>query len=158
MPASATLFLMVGLPGSGKTTLARRLEVERSALRFTPDEWMKPLYGDDIDQAELDHRRTPVESMQWAVAERALALGVNVILDWGFWSRREREDFRDRAAAIGARSEIRLLDIPRDVLWSRLAARNANLPPGMFHISEQQLDLWGGWFERPGPDELEPRR
>jgi predicted kinase len=39
----ATLVLIVGLPGAGKTTLARRLEVERAALRFTPDEWMKAM-------------------------------------------------------------------------------------------------------------------
>ena len=34
----ATLHLMVGLPCSGKTTLAKKLEVERAALRLTPDE------------------------------------------------------------------------------------------------------------------------
>jgi predicted kinase len=33
-----TLHLTRGLPGSGKTTLARRLTVERDALRFTKDE------------------------------------------------------------------------------------------------------------------------
>ncbi|UIJ34054.1 AAA family ATPase [Allobranchiibius sp. GilTou73] len=37
-----TLFLTVGLPGTGKTTAARRIEVERGALRLTKDEWVKP--------------------------------------------------------------------------------------------------------------------
>jgi len=31
----ATLFLMCGLPGSGKTPLARRIERERDALRLS---------------------------------------------------------------------------------------------------------------------------
>lgn len=39
------LHLLCGLPGSGKTTLARLLEQELPALRLTPDEWMKPLFG-----------------------------------------------------------------------------------------------------------------
>jgi len=45
MKEPATLYLLVGLPGAGKTTKARRLEVEVPALRFTPDEWLKILFG-----------------------------------------------------------------------------------------------------------------
>ena len=41
-----TLFLMVGLPATGKTTAARRLEADHRALRLTKDEWMKALYGE----------------------------------------------------------------------------------------------------------------
>ena len=40
-----TLHLTVGLPGVGKTTLARELERAGGALRLTPDEWMVPLFG-----------------------------------------------------------------------------------------------------------------
>ena len=39
------LFLTVGLPSTGKTTAARRMEVERNAPRLTKDEWVKALYG-----------------------------------------------------------------------------------------------------------------
>ena len=42
----ATLFLICGLPGAGKTTLAKQLERERPALRLTPDEWIAPLLAD----------------------------------------------------------------------------------------------------------------
>jgi predicted kinase len=41
----ATLHLVVGLPCSGKTKLARHLEQEVSALRLTPDEWHMRLFG-----------------------------------------------------------------------------------------------------------------
>jgi len=40
-----TLYVMVGLPGSGKTTLAKQLERRHDDLRLTPDEWMMPLFG-----------------------------------------------------------------------------------------------------------------
>ena len=149
-----TLFLMVGLPGSGKTTLARQLEVEHKALRLTPDEWIPILYGDDLDQEMLDGVRDPVENMQWQVAARALQLGVNVILDFGFWGRGERDDYRTRAAALGAQCKICFLDVSHEELSARLAARNANLPPGTFHVTQAQLDLWSEWFERPSADEM----
>ena len=45
-----TLHLTCGLPGSGKTTLARRLAVERDAQRFTKDEWVLALGGDLFDE------------------------------------------------------------------------------------------------------------
>jgi predicted kinase len=42
----ATLFLIVGLPGAGKTMRAMDLAEEHAALRLTPDAWMIPLFGD----------------------------------------------------------------------------------------------------------------
>jgi len=55
----ATLFLICGLPGSGKTTLAKQLELAHSALRLCPDEWIATLMGDVTDTAELDRHCTP---------------------------------------------------------------------------------------------------
>src|SRR5512142_1337445 len=101
----ATLHLMVGLPCSGKTTLARQLEVERRALRLTPDEWHLRLFGQDVGHREHDARHNLIETIMWDVAARALALGTSVILDFGFWARVEREDFRSRAKRLGAASE-----------------------------------------------------
>ncbi len=39
-----TLYLTCGLPGSGKTSLAKIIEHEASALRLTGDDWMHKLY------------------------------------------------------------------------------------------------------------------
>jgi len=153
----ATLHLMCGLPGSGKTTLAGRIERESDALRLSPDEWIVRLFGSQLTPPTLDWCRDPVEALQWSVAERALTLGTNVVLDFGFWTRAERDDFRARAAALGARSELHFLDVPRRVLSKRLAARNAQLPPYAFPVTEAQLDSWWSVFEPPTPDELLPR-
>jgi predicted kinase len=102
----------------------------------------------------LDRLRDPVESVQWTVAARALALGVDEVLDWGFWSRAERDDYRTRAAALGARAEVLYLAGERDALWARLSARNAERPPGTFVVTRDQLDQWADAFEPPTPDEI----
>ena len=83
------LFLTCGLQAAGKTTLARRLEAQCPALRLTCDEWLHQLYP-QLSQTELEPFRGTVEAVQWAVAERALILGCDVVLDWGFWSREGR--------------------------------------------------------------------
>ena len=70
-----TLYLMVGLPGSGKTTYAKQLEEEVQAVRFTPDEWHIFLYGDDFHQVEKevhDARHDRVEELMWKVGQGLL--------------------------------------------------------------------------------------
>ncbi len=150
----ATLFLICGLPGAGKTTLAKQIEQTQPALRLCPDEWIATILADATDLAELDRLRTPVESVQWEVAKRVLTLGVDVILEWGFWSHAERASYRAQAEALGAQVELHYLAVDRDELWARLARRNANLPPGTFVVTQAQLDLWSSWFEVPTAAEL----
>ncbi len=148
---------MVGLPCSGKTTLARRLEVERSALRLTPDEWHLRLFGQDVADPAHNTRHDLIETLLWDIAARALALGTNVILDFGFWSRVERDDFRGRAKILGASSEVHFLDVSEAELLQRLAARNTQTADDVFHISEDLLRSWLALFQAPTPDELERR-
>ena len=92
--------------------------------------------------------------MQWEIAEKVLSLGVDVILENGFWAREERDDLRERAAALGADSKLHFLDVSKDELLKRLRSRNAALPPDTFSVTEAQLELWWGWFEPPTQDEL----
>ena len=153
----ATVHLMVGLPCSGKTTLARKLEHERSALRLTPDEWQLRLFGQDAHSPEHDARHGAIESLLWDLAGRALLLGTNVILDFGFWAREEREDYRSRAKLLGARSEVHFLDVPAAELLRRLARRNTQLSSTDFYISEEMMKPWIAFFQAPTSDELERR-
>lgn len=155
MKKMATLFLICGLPGSGKTTLAKQIELSHRAIRFCPDEWIASILADVTDTVELDRLRTPVESIQWGLAKQVLTLGVNVILENGFWSREERASYRSQAEALGAYVKLIYLDVSRDELWARLSKRNANLPPETFAVREEQLDLWLSWFQPPTADELE---
>ena len=72
------LIVVCGLPGSGKTTHAKRLEEELGAVRFNPDEWMQALSLSLHDE----DKRAQIEALQWAQAQRLLALGQTVIIEW----------------------------------------------------------------------------
>jgi predicted kinase len=149
-----TLHLMVGLPCSGKTTLARQLEAQHSALRLTTDEWHTRLFGQDAGEQDHDARHEVLEALLWEVASRALVIGVDVILDFGCWARSERDDFRARTASLGAEFKIHYTHAPEDVLLERLAERNACLPEGVFWIPEASLKRWFRVFEPPSKEEL----
>src|SRR5690242_20274181 len=121
-----TLFITCGVPGSGKTTVACRLEAEERAVRLTADAWLHELYPNESDAALdtdrpvverlrwVNAHRPPVERLQWALALRMLALGVNVVLDWGLWTRAERDRYRTEAQRRGARVVLCVVDASRD--------------------------------------------
>jgi predicted kinase len=153
----ATLYLMVGLPCSGKTTRAKELENELFALRLTPDEWHVNLFGHDVHDPEHDKRHGLIEDMLWQTAARALSLGTNIILDFGFWARGEREDYRSRAKKIGARSEIVFMDIDEEELMKRVRIRNKNLTNTIHYIPEEMMRSWMRFFQKPDGHELLPR-
>ena len=158
----ATLHLIVGLPCSGKTTLARQLETKYSALRLTTDEWHIRLFGDDFredmtesDEAKHDSRHDSVESIMWDVAARVLVLGIDVILDFGCWVRSQRDEFRSRAKNLGADFEIHFVDVPEEVLFERLKAKNDMGTEGCFFIPKAKLKEWIQIFEPPSSEELD---
>jgi hypothetical protein len=74
---------------------------------------MHKLYpGISTPEAETGPCRGRVESLQWQIALRALRLQCNVVVDWGVWSRAERDNCRDEARAAGARVVLCFLDVP----------------------------------------------
>ena len=148
---------MVGLPCSGKTTKAKELEKEYFALRLTPDEWHVNLFGHDTSDPDHDKRHFLIEDMLWQIAARALSLGTNIILDFGFWAKEEREDYRSRAKNLGVRSEIVFMNVDEEELIKRVRTRNKNLTNTIAYIPEELMMDWIQFFQRPDADELVPR-
>jgi predicted kinase len=84
-----------------------------------------------------------------------LVLGVDVILDFGCWVRAQRDEFRSRSRALGADFKIHFMDVPEEVLFERLKARNHMERAETLFISEAKLREWIQIFEPPCSDELD---
>lgn len=149
MPVSepGCLIVVSGLPGSGKTTQAKRLQAERLGVRFCPDEWMTAL-GANLWDGEL---RARVEGLQWDLALDLIRAGGTAIIEWGTWGRDERERLRAEAAALGARTELLFLDPPADVLWQRIDERGMEDPP----MKHADVVAMHEFMQTQRPDEAE---
>jgi predicted kinase len=146
-----TLFLTVGLPCTGKTTAATRIEVEQQALRLTKDEWVKALYGDENPASATD----VIEGRLLELGLRALELGVDVVVDFGLWSRDERSALRRAAADRGAVVDMRYFVADPGEQRERLDRRQAEAPHTTWPMSDEELADWAAVFEVPSPGELD---
>jgi predicted kinase len=147
---SPTLFVLVGLPGSGKTSRARELEAEQHALRLTPDEWMIPLFG----EPEAGGKRYILEGRFIALGRAALQMGISVVLDFGVWSRNERSALRSLAADAGAECEVVYLPIDPIEQRRRVHGRVESHPESTYSMRFFDLDEFARQFEPPDQGEL----
>jgi predicted kinase len=144
MPQNAEgpiLHLICGLPGSGKTTLAKSIAASTGAIRFSPDEWIKGIWNEKAE-AEGNQYRDQIEQLQWKMAKQVLQNSKGVIIEWGTWGRSEREKLRDEAKAVGARVKFYYLDISREMLKERVLKRNQNIDQHEFYIPEKDIEAF----------------
>jgi predicted kinase len=146
-----TLFLTVGLPATGKTTMARQIEAERNALRLTKDEWIKALYGQDNPAAATD----VVEGRLIRIGLRGLELGINVVIDFGLWSRNERSALRHAAVDVGAAVVMLSCEATPAEQRDRLAKRLEQDPRSTWPISDEELATYAARFEAPTAGEVD---
>ena len=148
--SEARLILTCGLPGAGKTALARQLAAERSAVLLTKDEWLTALGSSPWDTPT----REKVEQKLSCLAQEILRLGLSVVLDFGLWARIERDEMRSAARGLGIAVELHFLHVPTDELWRRIEARNSQPPWDSHPIGRADLDGWLTIFQAPDAAEL----
>ena len=144
------MILTCGLPGAGKTTLARQLAAERSAVRLSKDEWLWALGSSPWDRPTGEK----IEQELWRLAQEILSLGLSVVLDFGLWARIERDEMRSVARGLGVGVELHHLDVAPDELWRRIEARNSAPPWDNEPIGRADFDEWLAMFQAPDAAEL----
>jgi predicted kinase len=114
---------------------------------------MVRLYGSDppIEYFPEFYRR--VSEQIEAVWPRCLELGMDAVLDFGFWSRRQRDKTRELVAEIGAQVRLYNLACPDDRAWERIERRNTDLNGGLF-IARNTFEVLKARFEPLENDEV----
>lgn len=152
-----TIYLIVGLPGAGKTTRAKELELSESALRLTPDDWQMAIFaGDDPARWRSKDRadqRDRIEGKLVQVGMRAARLGVDVVFDFGLWGRDERSALRWIASTFGVRTQVVYLPVDHEERRRRIARRYEN-EPGQFQMTDAELEQWHLQFQAPDQEEV----
>ena len=143
---NARLIIICGLPGSGKTTLAKCLEESLDAVRLSPDEWMDTLSTNLYDEES----RARIEALQWKLGQKLLKLGLVVIIEWGTWGKSERDTLREDARKLGAAVELHYLSATSEVLFERIQRRGMEDPP----IKYEDVLRWAEIIQVPTEEEM----
>ncbi|MGQ4484415.1 AAA family ATPase [Streptomyces sp. SAS_281] len=100
-----TVFLLVGLTGSGKTTYAQRVLEPRGAVRLSVDEVVFERHGRyDVDYAENTYfeKEAPVVAELHERLAELVAEGRDVAWDHGLWPRKDRDAMKTLVESAGA--------------------------------------------------------
>jgi aminoglycoside phosphotransferase family enzyme/predicted kinase len=134
VPEQPLLVLVVGLPGTGKTTVARALGMRLGAVVFSSDRVRKELAGveathrghDEIDaglySSEMGHRTYAELHRLTAIS---LEQGQSVVLDATYRTRSHRAEVIKIARNLEVPSRIVECQLPESTALARIAARQS---------------------------------
>lgn len=143
------VIFMCGPSGSGKSTYARRLEAAGMVrLSFDAEMWQRgistvPLPPDVRDEIETGLRARLLE---------LVAAGRDVVLDFSFWSRRMRDDYRRLLEPTGVVPETVYLATDRETVLDRMRGRRGSHPDD-YVLSDALAAQHFDHFEPPSADE-----
>jgi predicted kinase len=84
---------------------------------------------------------------------RAAQLGLDVVVDFGFWGRDERSALRWIADSLGVRAQVEYLPVELGEQRRRITERTAT-ETRQFEMSDEELEQWQGQFQAPDTEEL----
>ena len=143
------VIFMCGPSGSGKSTYARVLESEgMTRLSFDVELWRR---GISMVPPPPDVREE-IEAGLRALLLELVAADTDVVLDFSFWSRRMRDDYRELLEPTGVVPETIYLATDRNTVLSRMRTRRGSHYDD-FVLTQELVEEYFDHFEPPTPDE-----
>lgn len=94
-----------------------------------------------------------VTDLSMDIALQLLKSGMDIIIDDGFWVRKQRDDIRERIRNIGARYELHYVYCSKSLMKKRIHQRNKTLGKDTFFVSEEVFDKYWIYFDDIEDDE-----
>ena len=153
----AKVIMTCGKICSGKSTYAEKLRKERMVVVLSVDEITLALFEHDIGDKHDEY----VEKAENYLYKKSLEIienDIDVILDWGFWQKSERDYAREFYGNSGVDYEFHCIDISDEEWKKRLAKRNRMVEEGeisAYYVDEGLTRKVESLFEKPTEDEID---
>lgn len=142
----------------GKSYYAKQIKEQENAVILSIDEVTYDLI--DNEQGELyDVFAERVNKYLMKKAVEIVKAGCNVILDWGFWTKAERQETTKYFNQFGIDVKWHYVDIEQSHWQQLIEERNAKIQKGNggsdFYVDEGLLNKLLSKFEEPTRDEMD---
>lgn len=149
MKDNLTVWIMVGAPGSGKSTFANTLlEGDANIVKVCPDDNRRAISGDSNNQTVS----YPAFCMAKDQMRNALDSGKHVVFDATNMYRKARKDFINLARGRGAQVIAMVCECDKATLLARNSKRGA---AGGRNVSEKVIDDMLARYQRPDETEFD---
>ena len=153
----AKVYLICGKICCGKTTYAQKLCNENNAVLLSVDEITLALFGQHCGDKHDEY----VERTEKYLLNKSLELienNINVVLDWGFWTKLERLAVKEFYESRGIEYELHYIDVSEETWQYRLNKRNnavfAN-ETSAYYVDDNLAAKFASTFEVPSEDEID---
>ncbi len=154
----AKVIAICGKICSGKSYYAQQLKVKENAVILSTDEATFDLIENEQGKF-YNIFADRVNKYLMKKAAEFVAVGCNVILDWGFWTKEERTDTTKYFKNHGVDVEWHYIDTEQSRWKALIEERNAKVKSGNggsdFYVNEGLLNKMLSKFEEPAREEID---
>ncbi len=153
----AKVIMTCGRICSGKSTYAEKLRVKEKAVILSVDEITLALFEHNIGEKHDEY----VEKAENYLFNKSLEIidtGINVILDWGFWTKAERDFAKEFYRSHSVENEFHYIDISNEEWKKRIEKRNRLISEGKinaYYVDDGLMRKVYSIFEAPENEKMD---
>lgn len=152
------IICICGKIGCGKTYYANQIKEKEHAVILSTDEVTYDLTNNKQDEGYDEFARR-VNLYLRKKAVEIVKMDCSVILDWGFWTKKSRDEIRNYCKNNGVLIEMHYIDIDEETWLANIAERNKKILAGnggsSFYVDEGLLKKVSSLFELPKKEEID---
>lgn len=145
-----TLYFFTGKMGAGKSTTAKKLEINKNAILLSEDDWLSQLYPNEITTFDdyLKYSKL-IKPLLKEHIQRILKVGSNVVLDFPGNIKAQRSWLLSIATEIKANHELIFLNIDEEKCLERIKKRSIEEPSRKNFDTKETFEYVTSFFEEP---------
>ena len=153
----AKVYILCGKICSGKSTYSQKLRKSQKAVILSVDDITLTLLGQNGGDT-LDIYVEKLEQYFFQKSVEIIETGINVILDWGFWTKAERDFAKEFYNSHGIEYEFHYISINDEEWYRRLDKRNNDVlekKSDAYYVDEGLAEKFKSIFEIPTKNEID---